>query len=201
MREVSTFNSNQHGVPEFEDRKLMWQNLKVEAAKHDCPNLTLYLKELRKLYLNGGAEFQSFYIGESAVLDWYISRNQFSECFFFWKFWLNSKVQKHLPIKNIVEDSYRDFAFSSAFHLAGDLASILSWGGAYKDSNIRGADLMRLSQSVSDSLIGDRYEDFSVFINGQCWCEYFHDIAWDRTVVVLDKRKRLIHIMMSTDTD
>lgn len=47
----------------------------------------------------------------------------------------------------------------------------------------------------------NRHDKFLMFENGQPWCSWFCDIAWDRTWLILDKGTRRVWLLCLTDTD
>jgi hypothetical protein len=97
-------------------------------------------------------------------------------------------------------DYTRDiFVWSSPLLLAGSIARALAEGGAY--AKLPGIRAKQLGDAFAHRLLQDRYEDFLLFESGVAWSNFFHDIAWDGTWVLIDKRNHLIHILMATDTD
>jgi len=47
----------------------------------------------------------------------------------------------------------------------------------------------------------DRYEDIKVFESYRPWTEWFYDVAWDVTGMVLDSKECKMWIICATDTD
>lgn len=60
---------------------------------------------------------------------------------------------------------------------------------------------MKLSESVAGELIQDRYSDVQVYVNPAAWSDYFYDVIWDSTWLLIDRSRRFIHILCATDTD
>ena len=63
---------------------------------------------------------------------------------------------------------------SSPYHLAGDFASMISWGGAYESSKLSGREIMNVSQKAAEEIIGDDFKNVSVYINSLAWLSLIH---------------------------
>lgn len=189
------------GIPQFDDRKLMWETLQVTRLGSHSRSISEYIDHLKKYYTNGTVKYECFKLGESEVLDWYCSRNQLKELLFFLKVWKLPTINKTLKITKIDEDSNRLFDLSSPFLLGGSLAWVLDNGGAYDKPAWGGSRSKKLGEQAAMALIEDDYENCLVFGSRNAWCGFFCDVAWDSTWVVLNKTKRLLHVLMATDTD
>lgn len=51
------------------------------------------------------------------------------------------------------------------------------------------------------ALIGDRYEDVRVDLSHAAWTPWFRDVAWDTTIVVTDRGRREVTVLLATDSD
>jgi len=201
MIEPKEYLGGVNGVPQFNDRKEMWETLKVTRVESHSPSVVEYINSLKKYYVNGSVKYECFSLGESEVLDWYCSRNQLKELLFFWKVWELPEISNTLKINEIDEDSNKAFEWSSPFILGGSLAWVLHNGGAYEKPTWSGSESKNLGDQAASDLIENDYENTLVFDSGKAWCSFFYDVAWDSTWVVLNKEKRLLHIIMATDTD
>lgn len=47
----------------------------------------------------------------------------------------------------------------------------------------------------------DRYEDIIVFESHAPWTDWFYDVAWDVTWMVLDSKECKMWLICATDTD
>ena len=195
------YNGGLNGIPQFEDRKKMWKTLEISEFKTSLPLLNEYLNELSNLYVNGSVIHKSFILGESEVLDWYVSRNQLKEMLFFWKLWEHKELIKYLDLTEIDEDSNQSFESSSPFMLGGSLAWALNWGGAYREPTWKGSRSKELGENAAGELLDGNFDNCLVFEARGAWCNFFYDVAWDYTWVILNKEKRLLHVIMATDTD
>ena len=60
---------------------------------------------------------------------------------------------------------------------------------------------MRLAEGAAQELLEGRFSEVLVYANHAPWTDFFFDIAWDRTWLMVDKRERLVHVLCATDTD
>ncbi len=179
----------------------MWESLRIEQVSHETPAIDEYVSHLGSYYTNGNVKYGCFEFGDSEVLDWYCSRNQLKEMLFFWKVWEQGSVKSFFKLGDVDEDSNKCFEWSSPFVLAGSLARVLDCGGPYLKPNWGGAKSKELAEKAALELIANDYEESLVFECNSAWCSFFFGVAWDYTWVVLNKRTRLLHVLMATDSD
>ena len=201
MLEIKEYSGGINGIPQFEDRKAMWESLRIEFLSAERIAISDYVAHLGKYYSNGCVKYGCFKLGDSEVLDWYCSRNQLKELLFFWKIWEQEPIKSFFKLREIDEDSNREFEWSSPFVLGGSLAWVLDCGGPYKKPSWDGAKSKELGEEAALELIENDYEESLVFKSHSAWCGFFFDVAWNYTWVVLNKKTRLLHILMATDTD
>lgn len=103
----------------------------------------------------------------------------------------------------------------SPFEVDGLIARRLDWGGAYYDFERGGpqhrgapetygtpADAKRLAEEFVEAAFDYRFGDLDAYRSGERWCEWFHPIGiWNETLVVIDKRYRLVWTLCLTDVD
>ena len=97
MIEVKEFTGGINGLPQFQDRKQMWDTLSFGLVKDKYPQTHVYINALREVFDNGAVEFRAFSVPENEVFDWYASRNQFHEMGFFKQFWCSPTVKQEFP--------------------------------------------------------------------------------------------------------
>lgn len=88
-----------------------------------------------------------------------------------------------------------------ALGLDGDLATLLVLGGAYERFRGPQREAKQLARRAADELIQNRYEDFTVYYSDAPWSPWFHDIAWDQTWFLVDRRHAEVTVIITTDTD
>lgn len=193
-------------LPTFEDRAAMWAGIDFLEHCWDHPSVDEYVHALRSRYANGSVLFHSFRLPEHPVLDWYLTR-QLHDSNFFERFWSTPTPSLFFPSADPALNYYLShgpqniFDHSSPFFLAGGLAGIHFCGGAYSLSNGFGIRSKQLGDAAANELIGDDFEDTLCFTSNAPWSDFFLDVAWDRTLIIISKRQRLIHCMLATDTD
>ena len=94
-----------------------------------------------------------------------------------------------------------DLVTSGPLMLEGELAGLLSRGGAYVRFAGTDSEAKRLAADAARDLLQDRYEDFRVYFSYAAWSSWFDDIAWDATWVLVDDVNREVTILVTTDTD
>lgn len=150
--------------------------------------------------------FHSFQMPQHPVLDWYLTRN-FHDSGFFERFWsapAPSRIyQPADPGLNYfaTHGELCVFRQSSPFHLSGDLASIHFFGGAYSHSQGLGIRSKQLGEAAAHELLADDFEHVRIFASDRRWSDFFMDVAWDHTLIILSPLQRLIHCLLATDTD
>ena len=98
MIEITEYQGGINGIPQYEDRKEMWESLSIDIQSSETPAIYTYVLNLNKFYVNGNVKYGCFKLGDSEVLDWYCSRNQLKEMLFFSKIWEQETI-KRAPLK------------------------------------------------------------------------------------------------------
>lgn len=190
-------------VPTVAAQVRAWRDADFPLNTRTYPSLEKFVEALRPRYANGAVLSASFRWPGEPTFDWYLSRNRAEELLFFHKFWHAPTPAAALRELRVPADyaGRPPFQWASSFSLAGELALALYNGGAYHRPAGTGADEMRLAGQVTLELFGGRYSEVLTFVNHGAWTPFFHDVAWDFTWLLLDKRERLVHVLCATDTD
>jgi hypothetical protein len=198
--------STEHGgspFPQFEDRKRMWLDLQVDSQATSAAEEE-YAAALKRVYTNGSVRIATFLVHEDETFDWYLSRNLLHEMGFFEKFWRVGTVTSFMPEALRDLNFYeldRPFRHSSPFLLGGSLAWALAQGGAYEKHGKGPVHAKQLGDRLAADWISDRYDETLLYESHRAWSEFFMDVAWDHSWIVVDKQKRLVHVLCATDTD
>lgn len=190
-------------LPTFQNRATMWAVLDFPVVSESYPRTYEYVAALRTRFSNGSVVFHSFRLPEHPVLEWYFERNQLHECNFFERFWQALTVATKIPYKlaplNFYERSI--FEWCTPFQLGGNLSALIFSGGAYSSSTGYGPEARRLGEGAAAELLAGDYEQTLFFQSHAAWSDFFMDIAWDYTAIVLSKPSRLVHVILATDLD
>lgn len=144
------------------------------------------------------------------VADWHFSRNRFEEYGFVELVLRATALRETAPelVHGIELDHTGDNATSEAgfetlspFKLGGTLAAELAWGGPYEQFAGSAREMYQLGTAVSEELIGDDFDAFNVWRNGSAWSDWFCDVAWDSTYLLLDGRDMSVTLIAMTATD
>jgi hypothetical protein len=181
----------------------LWRSVEIQSLEGIPDAVAEYLAALRVVNVNGGALYARFEVTGSRDFTWFASRNRWDEIAFCSRFLSHPGVREKLP--ELTRDSKFDddvgFEWGSSLTLDGELARALVIGGAYKKFEGTPKAAKELGARVCEALFGDRYLDVEVFRCWKAWSPWFHDVAWDSTCFVIDRRLRTVSLFASTDTD
>ena len=194
---------NTQPVPLTTELIQFWKEADFSISTRSFPFTLEYIQALQRRYENGHVFFASFQGAAHRVFDWYVARNDLQGLLFFHKFWHTPTPARVLSELRVPASYANDprFQSTSSFTFAGEIVSQLYHGGAYHESHGSGAEEMLLAERSAHELIQNRFSEVLVFVNHTAWTDFFFDIAWDGTWILLDKRDRAIHILAATDTD
>jgi hypothetical protein len=195
-----TFDPNQKR-PTFEESRRIWDASVFSLQIDGQGEPEEFLREIRKIYSNGGAEFARFTIAVDPRLDWFVSRNRLDEIHFLEHFLKSGALSEALPVLQSTEqEEPMNWEWSSSYVLDGEFAYTLKMGGAYEAFAGSGVEAKQLGAKACEILFGSRYDDLFVFKTYKSWSLWFHDIAWDATWIGVDKGTRTVWILCITDT-
>jgi hypothetical protein len=191
------------GRPNGRTIEWLWRSVVIQPVEGVPSAVADYLSELRRLNVNGGAAYAAFAVSGNAEFDWFAKRNRWDEVSFFSRFLTHATVRSALPdvTKEPRFDERASFEWGSSLSLDGELARKLVMGGAYEKFDRPPREAKQLAIAVCDALFGDRYLDVEVFHCWNAWSDWFCDVAWDHTCIIIDKRKQTVAVVASTDTD
>jgi hypothetical protein len=182
--------------------RAMWHELRITPRHHDGPEIQTLLGSLRNSHVNGGAVFASFTIAEHPTLHWFTSRNRLDELEFPERFLSAPAVSTVLTeVCAGAKPAPFGFQWGSSFTLSGEIARTLAEGGAYEKHKAGAADAYAVAERFRAWLFGDRFEEIHVLVSHQPWSDWFYEIAWDCTWLILDKRYSVVSVLAVTDTD
>jgi hypothetical protein len=192
-------------TPTPEQLQEMWQSLEIEVEPFTSAAGRAYMEAICSTHVNGGAVMGQFLIKSNQTLQWYASRQSLEEIFFFNQFVCSQTVIAALPMLKIQKplraEMEVEFKRNNAFTLDGDLGFTLFQGGAYEGFKGTAIEAKQLGKDLCDQLFGDRLDQISVYKTELAWTDWFHDVAWDMTWFIVDRRDCRIWLLCLTDTD
>lgn len=184
--------------PSDEDINELWKGVIFTKYAYNKTNIDKVVAELDSSHSNGGCKILAAKFIDHPTLHWFVSRNYFNEITFIEKF-LSCDIFDDEIKFNLTEEI--QWEWSSPYLLDGDIARTLKSGGAYDKFSGTGKEAKTLAQQFCEDLFEDRYEDIIVFKIRSAWSDWFYDVAWDQTWIVIDKKDLIIWAILLTDTD
>jgi hypothetical protein len=201
-----------HQQPSVSREELVQICRKIDLLVVPLPSqLDSFVSDLRKTHDNGGAFVLAFDFGQNDIFDFYASRNQLADVKIkeSGNLTILDALLTHKAIRDVAPelkipdslDESSGFSLTNSFYLDGTFASLLHQGGAYWKAAGDGRREKELALSVCDAMFGLRYAEVGVYSSNRRWTRWFHGVAWDISVVVIDKRIRRLWLLFVTDTD
>jgi hypothetical protein len=172
------------------------------------------LSSLRQSHANGGAFLAAWRIQEDPIFDRFASRNWLLQFQVLGRLLYREEIRASLPEVSIPSTAgFSDasaaseailadgFAKESSYLFLGKLAWILHEGGAYHKPSGDGREAAEMAINFCDALFQNRFAEVECFINSRAWTPWFYDVNWDWTAVLIDLRKRIMWVLVTTDTD
>jgi hypothetical protein len=181
-----------------------WEEVAYRVEKPDDPPVTEFLTALGRVFVNGGALLRSFRARNKAAFDDALRHDFRGIDHVLRAFLTRPSVVASLPELRIVLPLARppEFRRISAFGMEGDLTHALLAGGAYERFPGTVNEARASSRGLMEALFGEDLHRIGLAGGSPTpWTPWFHDIAWDATFVVQDRRARRFVLLCMTDTD
>jgi hypothetical protein len=161
------------------------------------------LEAMRYVFANGGAQFASFILGPSPVLDYFAPRDRLDEIRFWSRMLQTPEIVEALPWLGDIYIGKQEIVFHplSAYYLDGDLAETLMKGGAYRHFSGTAEEAKQVGLDFCAAVFENRYDELTVRKTKDVWANWFMHTPWDNTWFGLDRRARRFWILCATDTD
>jgi len=189
--------------PSTADVEVARRRISFEPVIVETPVTSRLVDVFRTIFTNGGAPVATFAVRElDATAQWFLGRNRFQEFDFLELLLTSCALAAALPeLGPVDDDPASGFEESNPLLWDGQLAWVLTSGGAHGGFEGSAADAKRLGREVSDEVIGDRFEDFRLDRSQEYWSEWFGGVAWDETWVLTDSRQQRVTLLCTTDSD
>lgn len=106
-----------------------------------------------------------------------------------------------IPSVGATLDELPDLEPSFVFHIDGDLTGLIHYGGAYWRPELPAAASKRIAGDVVRELFGDRWDDLEYANTHAAWSKWFRNVAWDATLLIIDRGRSSVTLIVATDTD
>ena len=192
-------------APSVADCQRMWEEIDFPHLTDQLyPKVMAYVQALEQIYVNGSVEFSTFAMPMHPTFDWYCSRSALHDMGFFQNFWSTPSVKQMFPFKikpDIDLSAAGVFVYTETDALGETLASALTYGGAYQTHAAGPMDATAKGEAAAKELIGTQGDQVRVYTCQLPWCDFFWDVLWDWTWVIIDPAARRIHLLCTTDSD
>jgi len=191
-----------------EEKMNFWENLYVSNVNAnnnlEYPYLNEFLKELRSIFGDWSVRFHKYIFKDTdSILVDYTDRGSLHTLYFFREFWNHPVVQKDFPekLRDFNEFSTSFFSSISNYELSSTLSCLLSEWSAYNQTRYNPSEINDIGITVSKELLGGNYGDVNhVYISSGAWSDFFYDVAWDYTLLIINKDWAII-VLTTTGTD
>jgi len=182
---------------EAEKRAACWRDMRLEPVALP-PAMQAYVGKLEQ-ELRTVAAFRLRANGGEEVFDLMTYEN--------WRFsHLITELWKRAPFAELVGAPVADvedhFVPSAEFEICAFLARILHRGGcASRRDHITFREAFEHAVAALASLSSSPYTPFwsVALVSEHAWCSFFDDIAWDASVILVERP--FITVLLATDTD
>ena len=186
-------------IPTENELNNLWENLKLEKINHWTEAAKILTDRINSLYSNGGIELNKYKITEENHFNYYLFKDKhFVENIYKNKYILNDRA--YLKLKNEYPKINVKEHFTDIYTLSGDLARIIGYGGAYNHG--AGQNISwEIATKFVENEFGNRFEEFDCYRIEIENSEWFYDVAWDYSIIIVDIKNNEIIFMDMTDTD
>jgi hypothetical protein len=186
-------------IPTKEELECLWKNLKLEKINNWTKSTHILMDKINHQYSNGGIKMNKYKIVENNPLNHYLMKDRnFVQNIYKKEFILNDRTYLELN-GEIPRITIKDY-FTDIYTLAGDLARIIGYGGAYKNE-IEQKESWKIAAEFVEDEFENRFEEYcyySILIENAKW---FYDVAWDYSFIIIDIKNNEIIFIDITDTD
>ncbi len=115
---------------------------------------------------------------------------------------LIENIPQLIPFQEKYQFTKDIYGISSLYNFVGNITSLLSFGGAYK----QGSKLkpLELIQSVDDFIVEflpNGYRNYDYYFITESWNGWFSKVAWDYTFLIVNRNRPEVNLILITDSD
>lgn len=180
----------------------IWNGIKLTRINNWTNSANTFTDKITETHSNGGIQLHKYKIEANEHFNWFVQRNRLDEIEFLNNIFKQNDLEDYrnnLQIKDSKPSVKIIKYWTDIYEIPGRLSRMMGLGGAYKSID------QKLAWSIATDFIKEefenRFEEFNSYdfvINS---AEWFHNIAWDNSTLLFDKRKYEIIIIDITDSD
>ncbi|QQT29439.1 hypothetical protein I6I99_19105 [Sphingobacterium multivorum] len=180
----------------------LWTSIQLRPLDNWTLSTTTLKEKIAETHCNGGIQLHKYKIAGNRHFDWFVQRNRLDEIDFLKNIFRHKNLENYrtdLAIRENSPEVIHVKYWTDIYDLTGQLSRIMGLGGSYKNIDQKEA-WTTASDFVKDEF-ENRFEEFNLYKFVIETSQWFHDIAWDHSFLLFDKRKYEIIIIDITDTD
>ncbi|MCB0512094.1 MAG: hypothetical protein R2760_02955 [Chitinophagales bacterium] len=180
----------------------LWYSVKLTRLDNWTLATDTLKEKISETHCNGGIQIHKYKISANQHFDWFAQRNRLYEIDFLKNIFSHTDLEDYrsdLEIKGNKPKVKIVKYWTDIYELPGRLSRIMGLGGAYKSIDQRHA--WTIANDFVKDEFENRFEEFNTYDFVIEAAQWFHDIAWDSSILLFDKRKYEIIIIDITDTD
>lgn len=189
-------------IPTSSEMAELWNFIKLSRLDNWTSSTNTLKEKISETHCNGGVQLHKYKASSNLHFDWFVQRNRLYEIDFLKNIFRHKDLKdyrKNLKIKNNKPKVNNVDYWTDIYDLPEKLSKIMGYGGAFKCID------QRKAWAIATDFIKDEFENrFEEFNSIEFEIEsskWFHNIAWDYSILLFDKRKYEIIIIDITDTD
>ena len=180
----------------------LWNSIKLSRLHNWTASTSTLRDKISETHCNGGIQLHKYKISGNRHFDWFAQRNRLDEIDFLKNIFRHKDLEDYRTDLEIYNNNPKVKAikyWTDIYELPGRLSRIMGLGGAYKSIDQRHA--WTIATDFIKDEFENRFEEFNSYGFVIEEAQWFHDIAWDSSILLFDKRKYEIIIIDITDTD
>jgi hypothetical protein len=178
---------------------MLWSDVHYAEQPFTDARLTAYLEALRRLYGNGRVLLRCFQPTDTVAFHSARAHDSRGLDRLLSAFLGATTIQQFLGELHIPSPlKLPTYQYYSAYEMEGALTVALLQGGAYHKFLGPDDEARRLSREFVSAIGHDHAQVFKI---AGAWTDWFYDVAWDLSFVILDPQRTRWWILCMTDTD
>ena len=180
----------------------LWSTIKVSQIENWTNSAKTLRENINETHSDGGILLHKYKIEPNLYFDWFATRNRLDEIEFLTNFFSHNELKSYrtdLKITDVKPQVINVKHSTDIYELSGELSRIMGLGGAYKSIDQKLA--WKIATDFIKNEFENRFEEFNLYHFAIPTAQWFHDIAWDYSTLLFDKRKYEVIIIDVTDSD